>query len=45
MKPRVNINTRALKSEGKHCYEDDDDDDDGAREDDVIIGKLIASWQ
>lgn len=42
MKPRVNINTRALKSEAKHCYEDDDDDD---REDDVIIGKLIVSWQ
>lgn len=44
MKPRVNINTRGLKSEAKHRYEDDDGDDDD-REDDVIIGKLIVPWQ
>lgn len=42
MKPRVNINRRALISEAKHCYEDEDGDDG---EDDVIIGKLIVSWQ
>lgn len=42
LRPRVNINTRALISEAKHCYEDDDGDD---REGDVIIGKLIVSWQ
>lgn len=42
MKPRVNINTRALISEAKHRHEDDDGDDG---EDDVIIGKLIGSWQ